>query len=201
MADSIYFDGKYSAGEDYSSVEEFLSELTFDVDKAWPELSGNGDNAEYVLRPFFNAKQELLSGLRLGYLRTGDFSKLKALAVDVPNFDGFSGDIEGLTLEELTELIKGYRTKVLKIVNLLRDLSCTLNYVKAGVERDLPKALGTAYTLPDGSPIPIIEKLRSLCDLPILPAPTEFYGSEADRINALASLPGSANELAKKLSV
>lgn len=198
LASNIYYNAGYDASERYETLEEFLEALTEDVDGRWLSREVVAGEDMYVLRPFFAAGAELMHDLRLGYLRGCDPKELDALNVAVPVL---STEVPaGVTDEEIKALTAYHRAATIRLVNRLRHLHTALHYVRsalADIEKKKPDA-ALALLLDDEVPR-LVEGLTVLAELPFLPAPKSFFGTEADRVNPLRTLEADEGLLAPLL--
>lgn len=194
VAEAIYFSSAYDACERYESVEEFLEELGQELDEAWPQRIVLEGEEHYAIHPFFSKAEGYLYQLGLGYLAGCRLEELRALSAPVVQYTGV--EPVGLTEQELEAVMAYHHRGALSLVNALRHLRTALHYVRLGLDK---YALAVARDVPlSFSPRvhEVVGELESLAAMPLKPAPKEYFGTEADRVNPLKSLPATEAELA-----
>lgn len=127
IANGIYYGG-YTVSETYDTVEEFKESLDINMSRGFER---NGD--VFHIRPFFSGG-ELMREVGFGYL-TGylKMDELSALNVTVPTSDYFSSDRVTLSAYEESILVKHYFRESITLINVMRDLRVSMNYITKGL--------------------------------------------------------------------
>jgi hypothetical protein len=202
LAHLSYFSAGSDASESFESVEAFQDELTPQVEAAWPAAVLMDGQQVFPLQPFFNPRLPYFSSLEVaglhGHCAVCELDVLNVTGHPLPSTQVSPGNLEGLTTEELIALVAFHHAKALAIVNALRHLSTSLNYIKAALARVLTKWPAVRYDaeIPD-----LVDALTRAAALPFAPAPASHFGTDTSRTNPLASLQPSAQALACLLEV
>ncbi len=196
LASAIYNNASYDACLNYEDAEDFEEALREDKNEDLAVRKDVDGVDTIVMSPFFSEKIiGSLHHMKLtylgGYCRLDELSALNCVVPDVAN------DVPwNVSTTELEVLTKYHRSACIALVNAMRHLRTALCYVKTGlrnVAEDKYKSL-PELTL-DKRAAGLVEELIALADLPFTPTPLTYFGTEADRVNPLRSLPESEDGL------
>lgn len=128
VANSIYYNSGYTAGEEYETVEEFRSELNLDGERGFER---NGDM--FHIRPFFSGGEYMRDigvGYLTGYLKLDEFDILNCERIDSGPIAAWSTDVS--TYESII-LIKHYYRESITLINKIRELRVAMHYISKGL--------------------------------------------------------------------
>lgn len=185
VASTIYYSSAYDAHERYDCIEEFEMALREDMDESLISRDC-GDVPRYVIRPYFNAMPDIeLRGAPVYILLQYFFVRKELVPLAVPVFEAPScGIITGITESEIAALTEHYHHRSLALVNALRVLKTALISAESGLKRHNLAELGMTSEAEA-----LVLQLSVLADLPSLPPVARWFGTDADRMNPLSSLP------------
>jgi len=188
--------------------DEYLSraELSKKADSIWPEQIELGSTHFYIFKPFFTAdwpKPEvsiLLDELGLGNLSGCFLPEISAL-----NLRALSAEdttllpASGLSTKELQGVINLNWDGALSLVNTMRHLFTTLQYIKGSVKRGFKLDNSKDVLVSTSELLYYVETLEKVITFSFTPKPALFFGTEANKVNSLKALPSTEEELASLL--
>jgi len=186
VANSVFYSAAYDAYERYSSLEEFEQELRSELDEVLPNASENGVPC-YVLRPYFNDRDliEHVTGSKVHSLMNLFYWRPELAALNIERYTApAAAHIVGISDQEVEVLAANYNGRGLKVVNALRTLETALTSARSRFSRVTPESMGVSEEARA-----CFTRLAELVALPGLPPTARWFGTDADKINPLPTLP------------
>lgn len=127
VAEAIYYNSSYTAGEVYDSIEEFKESFDLNDIRGF-ERNGN----VYFVRPFFSGG-DMMREVGFGYLIGGiALDELNALNCDTV-ISKHADWPQHLAPYEVNVLIKHYMRETITLLNTMRKLRVAMNYIEKGL--------------------------------------------------------------------
>lgn len=202
---SIYYSGRYDAGERYDTLEEFEEALLENELAQVPKVAVN-DKACYELTPVLHdlgVFRHYHSG-RLGSLHLPFTDKfIPSLRAAAQDFDcgalvmaEKASSVAELSSLELSFICSGYRKLALQRVHALRQLRTALTYPRGDRVRT---ELSAELARMDSKLFELLDSLHDLTHFRSYPEAASFFSSSSDSINLVRTLPADKESFFSEL--